>query len=257
MELKNHTILITGGSSGIGFEMARRLLELGNKVIITGRDLEKLEEAQKKLPDLHIFQSDVNDPESIKKLYVDVTSNHPDLNFLINNAGIMRKLSMLDDSLDLDNINREVVTNLSGPIRMVKQFLPHLMKQKSATILNVSSGLAFIPYPLSPIYSATKAGMHSFTMALRVQLRNTNIKVIELAPPGTDTPLNNVFDQKDTGGSLMNLEKMVDVVIKGLKNDKLEIKPGLSKVLYFMSRLAPYFMMKQLSRTVDDLVSKK
>jgi uncharacterized oxidoreductase len=155
MDLRNSTVLITGGTSGFGYEFAAQLLDLGSTVIITGRDQARLDQTKSKLPNVYTFQSDVSDPEAISQLFDNVTRQFPELNILINNAGEMRKLNLLDPTIDQDNINREIAINLSGPVRMVQQFLPHLLMQKSAAILNVTSGLAFIPFPLSPIYGAT------------------------------------------------------------------------------------------------------
>ena len=126
MNLSNNTVLVTGGTSGFGLEFASQLIALGTTVIITGRDQMKLEQTKKILPQVNIFQSDVSDPEAIVQLYDQVIKQFPDLNILINNAGEMRKLNLLDASIDLNNINREIAINLSGPIRMIQQFLPHL-----------------------------------------------------------------------------------------------------------------------------------
>jgi len=178
MELTNNTILITGGTSGFGLELATRLMALGNTVIITGRDQAKLNETKKMLPGIHIFQSDVSDPKAIELLYAQVVKQFPELNFLINNAGIMRKISLHDTSVGLLDITKEIEINLVGPIRMVQQFLPHLLSKPSAAIINVSSGLAFIPFPASPVYSAAKAGLHAYTRVLRLQLKKTSIKVL-------------------------------------------------------------------------------
>jgi len=166
MELKNNTILITGGTSGFGLEFAKKLLGLGNTVIVTGRDEAKLALAAKILPGLHTFKSDVGDPKAIEDLCEKVTREFPQLNVLINNAGEMRRISLHNTLIDLTDISREVETNLMGPIRMVQAFLPHLKQQESAAILNVTSGLALIPYPISPIYGATKAGLRSYTKSL-------------------------------------------------------------------------------------------
>src|SRR5579859_6082481 len=181
MDMTRNTILITGGSSGIGFELARQLCE-DNTVIITGRDPEKLNAAKSALSKIHAIQSDVSQAGAIATLHDEVTRDFPALNILINNAGIMRKVNLLDGEADLSAITREVETNLSGPIRTVRQFLPHLQKQQIAAIVNVTSGLAFVPFPISPVYSATKAGLHAFTQALRVQMRKTRVKIFELAP---------------------------------------------------------------------------
>ena len=196
MELKNCTILITGGTSGFGFEFASRFIELGNTVIITGRNTQKLQETKQKLPAEHTIQSDVSKAEDIIRLYNQVTQDFPDLNVLINNAGEMRKIS-LHENHDLYDITREVEINLMGPIRMVQQFLPHLKTKKAAAIMNVTSGIAFMALPVSPIYGATKAGLRSYTLSLRVQLKHTNVKVFELVAPGSSTPLNDKFREMD------------------------------------------------------------
>ena len=250
MELKNNTILITGGAGGFGLEFATKFIALGNTVIITGRDQAKLNVAKQKLPRLHTFQSDVSDPEAIKQLFEKVTAQFPKLNILINNAGEMRKISLHDNSIDLNNITREIEINLMGPIRMVQQFLPHLKKQSNAAILNVTSGLALVPYPISPIYGATKSGLRSYTKSLRVQLKNTGIKVFELIAPGAKTPLNDKFSGMDGFDEklLMDPEKLIAAAIKGMGNDKWEIYPGIARILLIMSRIAPAFILKQLSK---------
>jgi uncharacterized oxidoreductase len=259
MKLSNNTILITGGTSGIGFELAARLLELDNTVIITGRHQDRLAAAREKLPKVHTLQCDVSDPEAIASLYERVTKDFPALNILINNAGIMRKINLQDKGSDLEDICPEIETNLMGPVRMVKQFLPQLKMRANAAIVNVSSGLAFTPFPISPIYGETKAGLHSFTQSLRVQLKNTNVKVFELAPPATETPLVDAFDPAtDAKGAppLMDVKTLVRHAIKGLQKDHLEILPGFSRVLNLMSRIAPGLMVKAASRPMDAMLAQ-
>lgn len=249
MKLENNTILITGGTSGFGLEFASKLIAMGNTVIITGRNAEKLQEVKLKLPTIHTIQSDVSKAEDIISLYNAVTKQFPDLNILINNAGEMRKLS-LHQAHDLQDITREIEINLMGPIRMVQQFLPHLKTKKTAAILNVTSGIALMPFPISPIYGASKSGLRSYTQALRVQLKNTDIKVIELVAPGSSTPLNDKFMNEDgfSASALMAPEKIVDAALKGMRNDKDEIYPGLAKVMRIASRLAPKFMLSQVAK---------
>src|ERR1700722_554185 len=169
MRLAQRTVLITGGSSGIGLELAQQLLERDNVVIITGGDQDKLDATTRALPGVLTFRSDVSDPEAIAALHERVIARFPALDTLINNAGIMRNLS-LHQARDLNDITREIEINLGGPIRMVQQFLPHLKTRSRALIVNVSSGLAFVPLPISPVYSATKAAVHSFTQSLRGKL---------------------------------------------------------------------------------------
>ena len=250
MKMDSNTILITGGTSGIGFELAAQLLQLGNTVIITGRDQSKLDLAKKKLSNVHTFQCDVSDAKAISALYEKVISQFPELNFLINNAGVMRKLNFHTKEVDREDISSEIEINLSGSIRMVNQFLSHLKTKKSAAIMNVSSALAFVPHPELPVYCATKAGIHSFTQSLRMQLKNTNIKVFELAPPAIQTPLIEVFEGDEIKDvKPMDAGKMVRYAIKGLVKDRFEILPGQSSALKFMSRVAPQFMLKQMSKS--------
>lgn len=248
MQLIHRTVLITGGTSGIGLELARQLLERGNTVLVTGRDRAKLDAAKLALPGLNVFESDVSDPAAIEKLHAEVLSSFPDLDTLVNNAGIMRNIR-LDRERDLEDITREVRINLCGPIRMVQKFLPHLETRKDALILNVSSGLAFLPLSVAPVYSATKAALHSYTQALRVQLAGTGVAVVELAPPGVETPLfRGEFAEETKGQKAMDVKVLVDHAIKGVESGNLEIVPGLSKVLKAMSRIAPGFMIKQLAK---------
>src|SRR6476661_2110916 len=200
MELTSNTILITGGGSGIGYELTKQLTALGNTILITGRDQAKLDRAKAAFPKVHTFQSDVSDPKAIATLYEKVIKQFPALNVLINNAGIMREINVHDKTGSLDDITREIEINLSGPIRMVKQFLPHLKTKSEAAIMKVSSGLAFDPLPISPVYCATKAGLHSFTESLRVQLKSTMRKVFELAPPSTQTERLGAFNSEHMKG---------------------------------------------------------
>jgi len=209
MELHHQTILITGGTSGLGREFARQLLALGNTVLITGRDQAKLDQTKRELPLVHTFQSDVSDPAAIEQLYAQVVAQFPALDVLLNNAGEMRKLDLQDPALDLRDVTREIDTNLAGPIRMVQQFLPHLLARPSAAILNVTSGLALTPYPLAPVYGATKAGLRSYTKALRVQLQNTHVGVFELVAPGAKTPLNDQFAGDVAEKDLMAPAKLI------------------------------------------------
>jgi uncharacterized oxidoreductase len=250
MDLKNNTILITGGTSGFGLEFTKQFLQLGNTVIITGRNETKLAETKKLYPAVHTYQSDVSDPNAIKTLFEKIITQFPALNIIINNAGEMRIINLHDTTISLENITQEVEINLMGPIRMVQQFLPHLKAKKNAAIVNVTSGLALTPFPISPIYGATKSGLRSYTKSLRVQLKNTTVKVFELVAPGASTPLNDKFTNVDGFDSKNNIspEKVVAEAIKGMANDKLEIYPGISKVLKIMTRIIPNVILGQMSK---------
>ncbi len=246
MKLRMRTILVTGGTSGIGLELATQLLHRNNVVIVTGRDQRKLDAAKLLLQGLHTFQSDVSDPDAIAKLGSEVLTRFPALDTLINNAGVMRNLDLNRDR-DLTDVTREIETNLNGPIRMVQQFLPHLKMRKEAMIVNVSSGLAFVPFPSSPIYCATKAALHSFTQSLRIQLHRTGVTVIEVAPPGVETPLfRGEFAEEMKNEKGMEPAVLVARAISGIEAGKLEIRPGVSNLLHTMSRIAPQFMLRQM-----------
>ena len=257
METSGNTVLITGGTGGIGFELAAQLLALGNTVIITGRDQARLNAAVKKCPGLHAVKSDVADPKAIEALHKKVVAKFPGLNVLVNNAGIMRKINVQKNKYDLAGIGGEIETNLIGPIRMVQQFLPQLLKsKKAAAIMNISSGLAFVPLPIAPVYCSTKAGLHSYTRSLRVQLKNTGVKVFELAPPLTQTNLLDGFDPKDMEGvKAMPVEELAKHAILGLGKDVLEIRPGQSNQLKVMDRIAPNFIFAMLSKSVDAMLA--
>ena len=249
MELHKNTILITGGTSGFGFEFASRLLALGNTVIITGRNVGKLEETRQLLPGVHTIQSDVSKADDISNLYDQVTEQFPDLNVLINNAGEMRKI-VLHDHYELTDITREIEINLMGPIRMVQRFLPHLKSKPNAAIMNVTSGIALMSLPIAPIYSASKGGLRSYTQSLRVQLKNTGVKVFELVAPGSSTPLNERFRGEEgvSATGIVAPEKIVEEGINGLKRDQYEIYPGPLKVLRFIIRFFPGFVLSQASK---------
>jgi uncharacterized oxidoreductase len=252
MNLTKNTILITGGSSGIGFQMAKEFLANKNKVIITGRKMDKLNEAKKKLGDVTIIQSDVSNPDSIKELHIQISKDFPDLNVLINNAGVMLSINLQKHNLSASELTKEIDINLKGTIWMNDAFLPLLKKNKNAATVTVSSGLAFVPLPISPIYCSAKAALHSYTLSLRAQLKNTGVKVFELAPPATETELLADFNQEDMKGiATMKVQAMVADFLKGFSNDKFEICPGQSSQLKFMSRFFPDFILKQMSKAVD------
>ena len=248
MKLTQRTVLITGGTSGIGLEMARQLLARGNTVVVTGRDQDALDAVTRTLPGLHTFKSDVSDPQAITALHEAVLPRFPALDTLINNAGIMRNIK-LDGERSLQDVTREIEVNLSGPVRMVQQFLPHLLTRPGALIVNVSSGLAFVPLPAAPVYCATKAAVHSYSQSLRVQLRAKGVTVVELAPPGVETPLfRGEFAAETQGQKGMDPKELVRRAIAGIEAGKPEIWPGLANVLGAMSRIAPRFMLGQMVR---------
>jgi uncharacterized oxidoreductase len=195
MKMTGNTILITGGTSGIGLGLALRLHEAGNKVVIAGRRTELLDEITAEHPGIDALALDVADPGSIARARETVAATHPGLNVLINNAGIMLREDLLDPA-GLTVAEEHVMINLLGTIRMTYAFLPLLAGKDDAVVVNVTSALAFVPFPSTPAYSATKAALHSFSESLRIQLAgaDTDVQVIEVVPPGVRTTL---LDQQD------------------------------------------------------------
>ncbi|MPY60462.1 SDR family oxidoreductase [Streptomyces spongiae] len=200
MKMTGNTILITGGTSGIGLGLALRLHEAGNKVIVAGRRKELLDEITAEHAGIDALVLDVADPDSIARARDTVTASHPELNVLVNNAGIMLREDLLDPA-SLPVAEDHVTVNLLGTIRMTYAFLPLLVGKEDAVVVNVTSALAFVPLPITPTYNATKAALHSFSESLRVQLvgADAGVQVIEVAPPGVRTTL---LGQQDDENSM-------------------------------------------------------
>jgi len=189
MNLTGNTILITGGGSGIGRGLAEALHTPGNQVVIAGRRQSALDETTAANPGMKSLQLDIESPAAIRAFATKAAADFPSLNVLINNAGIMRPENLRAQQPDLTDAEAIVTTNLLGPIRLIAALLPHLQTQPHATIVNVSSGLAFVPLVFTPTYCATKAAIHSYTQSLRYQLKSTSVEVLELIPPYVQTEL--------------------------------------------------------------------
>jgi uncharacterized oxidoreductase len=216
MKTTDNTILITGGGSGIGRGLAEAFHRLGNQVIIAGRKQRALDETTAANPGMKSLTVNVSDPKSIQSFAEKMTKDYPSLNVLINNAGIMRPENLLETSNDLSDAETTVATNLLGPIRLTATLLPLLRRQPRATIMNVSSGLAFVPLAMTPTYCATKAAIHSYTQSLRYQLKATKVEVIELIPPYVQTTL--MGDQQASDPNAMPLDEFIDEVMSILKS---------------------------------------
>ena len=189
MKTTDNTILITGGGSGIGRGLAEAFHALGNKVIVSGRSRKTLDETTGANPGMESLTVDMTDPAGIRSFAAQLAEKYPSLNVVVNNAGIMRPEKLLDQPEDLADAEATVTTNLLGPIRLTAALLPLLQKQLHATVMTVSSGLAFVPMAMTPTYCATKAALHSYTQSLRYQLKDTNVAVIEIIPPYVQTTL--------------------------------------------------------------------
>jgi uncharacterized oxidoreductase len=216
MKTTGNTILITGGGSGIGRGLAEAFHRLGNQVIIAGRGQKALDETIAANPGMKSATLDVSDPKSIQSFAPQVTKDYPSLNVLINMAGIMRPEDLLEKPDDLSTAESTITTNLLGPIRLTAALLPSLRKQPRATIMTVSSGLAFVPFAVTPTYCATKAAIHSYTQSLRYQLKATKVEVIELIPPYVQTTLTG--DQQANDPRAMPLDDFIREAMSILKS---------------------------------------
>jgi uncharacterized oxidoreductase len=218
MNLTGNTILITGGGSGIGLGLAREFHQRGNTVIIAGRRQSALDAATVANPGMKSIVLDTADPASIASAAKTLIRDYPTLNAVLNNAGIMRPENIQGSATaDAEAI---VATNLLGPIRLIAALMPHLLKQPAATILNVSSGLAFVPLAMTPTYCATKAAIHSYTESLRYQLKDTTIKVLEIIPPWVATEL---MGETPTDPRAMPLDAFIAETMQILATDAEEI----------------------------------
>lgn len=244
MKASNKTVLITGGASGIGIALAEAFLKENCKVIICGRNKAKLEKAKAEFPSLEIAVCDVSDDHSIQKLKKTCLDAFQGIDILINNAGVMNMINYLDYERTIDQQINEMNIDFGGPIKMTHYFLSDLLKKEESAIVNVSSGLAFVPAANMPVYSASKAALHSWTQSLRLQLVNTNVKVFELMPPFVATEMVDHFK----GHSMMSSERLATTFMKGFKKNQLEIVPGTAKMIKHMSRIFPSIVFDQLNK---------
>jgi len=229
MKTTGNTILITGGGSGIGRALAEAFHKLGNQVIIAARGRKSLDETIAANPGMKSVTLDVSDPKSIQSFAAQVTKDFPTLNVVINNAGIMKPENLLEAPNYLSDAEAIVTTNLLGPIRLTAALLPSLRKQPRATIMTVSSGLAFVPLAMTPTYCATKAAIHSYTQSLRYQLKSTKVEVVELIPPYVQTTL--MGDQQAEDPRAMPLKEFIDEVMSILKSQP-DVKEVCVKKVY-------------------------
>lgn len=240
MKLQNQTILITGGSSGIGLALAKQLCPY-NRVIICGRSQDKLDRAKEILPEIDVFQCDIASAADRDKLFRFLHANYSMLSVLINNAAIVHKTDFKSDDKMIAKAEAEIATNLIAPVTLSKMFLSF---SSAAAIVNITTGLIYAPRAVYPIYNATKAALHSFTQVLRFQLRDTDIKVIEVMMPVVDTPWHN--------GTVPQIaiapEIAVSEMISQVQKERQEIKVGKVKLLGVIARLSPSLAFKMINR---------
>lgn len=244
---RGHTVLVTGGGSGIGAALAGAFHARGSQVIIAGRTASRLETMAAAHPGLATFTVDVADAAAVGALAATVAERWPDLDTVINNAGIQTLFDFAADTPpDPDAIAHEIDVNLKGLINVAAAFLPLLRAQPSARLVNVGSGLAYAPLAAAPVYSATKAAVHSFTLSLRHQLRGAGVSVVELIPPAVETELHR--DQPSGPPGAMPLDAFTQAAMGGLDSGKEEIAVGLAKVLRTGSRIAPNLFQRIVNK---------
>jgi uncharacterized oxidoreductase len=220
VELSSRTVLVTGGTSGIGLGIAEAFERSKSKVIVCGRDCEKLAKIEEIFPDITALLCDVGDAQQRKQLAEEVLRRFPDLDILVNNAGIQRYVELKKGYEELKSGKDEIAINFISVVELTSLFIVHLLQRRSAAIVNVSSGLGFMPMLSTPIYSATKAAVHTYSLVLRQQLKGTSVKVIEIVPPMVDTDLNKGGREAariDYRG--ISVAEYMLTIVSGLEND--------------------------------------
>lgn len=242
MKIENKNVVITGGGSGIGLALAHVLADAGANVVVTGRTASKLEAAASSHERISAHVCDVTNDDQILALR-DFMEARGGVDILINNAGVMQEFDVRSGH-PLDAQVREIAIDVTGPVRVLHHFLPGML-DRDTVVVNVSSGLAYVPLASAPVYSASKAFLHAYTQGLRAQLEHTPVRVVELLPPVVDTPM--VADI-DPSFPRMAPETLAKAFLKGLVSGKDEITPGQSGQLKVMRRLAPDFIFGQVNK---------
>jgi uncharacterized oxidoreductase len=241
---RNRVVLVTGGNSGIGRTFAERLAAGGAEVIVCGRNEITLQDLQNQNPAIVPFRCDITVRQEVLALAKSIQDRYGKLDVLINNAGIMEQVDLLDESVSDDRITYEIAVNLTGAIILTRRLLPLLRMGRDPLIVMISSGYALLPATRAPTYSASKAGLHSFTMGLRRQLRGVGIRVVEVLPPLIDTPATRSVRQPK-----MSTDALVDRVLRDIRNGRDEIMPGMVGLLPLLMRLAPSYIARRLAET--------
>lgn len=249
MRTQGNTVLITGGATGIGFSLAQVFVKAGNEVVICGRRKDKLRKAKGNLPQVHSRPCDLSKEDKRRLLCEWVSSNLKDVNLLVNNAGLQRMIDLKKGVDELSAGEDEIEVNLKAYVHLSALFIPLFLKKEEAAIINISSGLCFVPIAMMPVYCATKAAIHSFTQSLRHQLRDTSIKVFEVIPPIVDTELDKGARgqrrQQDRGISPVEVAK---ATLKAVENDQYEVAIGMAENLRMGARENPEQAFQNINR---------
>lgn len=234
MQTSNNTILITGGTSGIGLELVRQFYGLGNNIVVASSNGKKLAELKSAFPKIEIISCDLGDSVSVRELIDYCLTEYKKMNIIINNAGIQHNYTWVDETNGYQKIEDEIQINFASPMQIIYGLLPILIEKQNSAIVNVSSGLAFVPKKSAPIYCATKSAIHTATKALRYQLEATSVKVFEIIPPLVDTAMT-----KGRGKGKISPKQLVDEFIRNFENDHFESNIGKVKLLRLIQRMLP------------------
>jgi len=234
MKLNNNTILLTGGTSGIGFGLLRRFYQLDNKIIVTSSNEKNLAGVKSQFSNIATIVCDLSNSYSVKQLIDKCQLNHKDINVIINNAGIQYNYLWVDEKDGYNKISTEICVNFTSPMQIVYRLLNLLTTKQHSAIVNVSSGLALAPKMSAPIYCATKSAIHTATKALRYQLEDTSVKVFEIIPPPVDTAMS-----KEHKKGKITTEQVVDEFLKNFRDDNFESNIGKIKFFRIIQRISP------------------
>jgi len=252
MQTSGNTVLITGGSSGIGLATAALLAKSGNRVLICGRRESKLAAVKRELPEIETLACDVSEATERERLVRWAMSRAGDLNVLINNAGIQRETDFRTGAPELTDGESEIDTNFTATVHLAALCVPEFLKRKTpSAVVNVTSGLAFVPIRIVPVYCATKAALHSFSMSLRSQLADTNVRVFEIIPPLVQTELHRGAQARKQAKRAILPVRVADALVRALKTEKLEVTVGQGRDLKLASRIAPHFFHRLLNKLVE------
>jgi uncharacterized oxidoreductase len=248
MKLENKIVFITGATKGIGFELAKQLSQKSNIVIIGGRNQDLLKEIEKDHPSLKTIYFDALNDKVIINVKDELQNEFGRIDVLINNAAICHSYNFYESNISFEEIDIEITTNISSPIKLTKYLLPLLNSDNETAIVNITSGIAYLPMPNLPVYSATKAALQSFTISLRESLRTTKINVFEALPPLVATQMTENLIGNGKKMKRMTSIDCADAIIKGIEKNTLTIKIGSSKSLYWGSKFFPSIVQKQLNK---------
>lgn len=245
MNIDGKQALVTGGAAGIGLAITRALSNAGASVLVVGRDRARLDAARVGFPRVTTFSADLSRADERERVIEHVSKSQSPFDIFVNNAGTMQSFDLTGADA-VRRLEAELALDLHAPIHLATALLPHLLRRPEAAIVNVTTGLVYAPFGITPGYSAAKGGLHAFTRSLRWQTRQSRLKVLELMPPTVETDLTRNF-----AGPKISPEKVANALVEGLRAGRDEVRPGMTQVLHVMSRIAPGFLFSAMNKAAD------